>query len=282
MAEPEPLQSSAVQDTEDSVSESLQELLDNIDSAVQSLLGERKRLNSLALQVQKAARAGDLRTLMKHATSSGPPIAQACQALQRLQILMQPKLQGIVARPEFVKEVAQHANSLGVHVEISGNTLLAYPDRVTINAADLSATIGAKKVTSLRPSILATQMRAAADAPVRLKTEAFIEVLLRAYFKTIPRDVAPDFGFVVALLDLYETLTPITGQAKDYPLEAFVRDIYILDESGTKSTKSGYRISLPASTGAKNRARSLSMIGKDGMERVYYGIAFSPLTNNEF
>ena len=129
--------------------------------------------------------------------------------------------------------------------------LLAFPERVTVHPTDLSVTIGTSRVASVRPSVLVARMRAAAERPVRFKADAFIELLLRTYLKALPRDILPDDGFVIPLIEIHESLTPISGQAKEYPLQVFARDIYLLDESGITATKSGYRLSLPSSTGAR-------------------------------
>jgi hypothetical protein len=50
---------------------------------------------------------------------------------------------------------------------------------------------------------------------------------------------------------VHKTLALLPGQAREYGLAEFARDLYLLDSSGTVTTKAGRRISLPASTTTK-------------------------------
>jgi len=62
---------------------------------------------------------------------------------------------------------------------------------------------------------------------------------------------------------------------QDYSKQELARDIYLLDRSGVVTTRKGAKVSLPASTGTKSIARTLSVINERGEEKLYFGISFS-------
>ena len=51
-------------------------------------------------------------------------------------------------------------------------------------------------------------------------------------------------GKVIKLLDIYQLLTLLPGQSKEYTKEEFARDIYLLDKSGITTTNNGFVLSL--------------------------------------
>jgi hypothetical protein len=82
-------------------------------------------------------------------------------------------------------------------------------------------------------------------------------------------------GIVIPLLEIYKLLTLLPGQAKEYSRQEFARDIYLLDQSGVTTTKKGFVISFPASTGTKSTTNTIRVITQEGQEKRYYGISFS-------
>ena len=81
---------------------------------------------------------------------------------------------------------------------------------------------------------------------------------------------------VVRLLDMYNLLTLLPGQSRDYSRQEFARDIYLLDQSGVTTTRDGATVSFPASTGTRVPAATLRIVTQGGQEKLYYGIAFHP------
>jgi hypothetical protein len=80
---------------------------------------------------------------------------------------------------------------------------------------------------------------------------------------------------VIKLLDIYQLLTLLPGQSREYTTEEFARDIYLLDKSGVATTRSGAVLDLVSpSTAARALRRSLKVITEEGQEKLYYGIAF--------
>ena len=67
---------------------------------------------------------------------------------------------------------------------------------------------------------------------------------------------------------------PFPGTAAEYGPSDFARDLYLLDTSGVTRTKTGARVSLPASTGTKSSRGVYTFVSPDGRLLTYYGIRF--------
>lgn len=79
---------------------------------------------------------------------------------------------------------------------------------------------------------------------------------------------------VVPLLEVYNLLTLLPGQSKEYSRQEFARDIYLLDQSRVAKTKKGLVVSFPASTGTRSVTSTITVITQNGHEKKYYGISF--------
>jgi hypothetical protein len=79
-------------------------------------------------------------------------------------------------------------------------------------------------------------------------------------------------GRAVKLLDIYQLLTLLPGQSREYTVEEFARDIYLLDKGRVTITSRGSVMKLFPP--GRDIRRSLSVITEEGQERLYYGISF--------
>jgi len=113
--------------------------------------------------------------------------------------------------------------------------------------------------------------------PPRFRPEAFLASLFGAYSYLIAKHGADqlDSSHSVPLGDVYEIMTLLPGAGREYSRQEFARDIYLLDRGGVTTTRRGYVVSLPASTGAR-ASTAMRVVTESGQEKVYYGLAFSP------
>lgn len=82
-------------------------------------------------------------------------------------------------------------------------------------------------------------------------------------------------GGVEKLVDIYRILTVLPLAKREYSLQEFARDIYLLDASGETMARDGLKARLhPGATAARNRSNLLVVVTRDGEERTYYGIEF--------
>ncbi|SRR6266496_4305705 len=111
----------------------------------------------------------------------------------------------------------------------------------------------------------------------RKYAEAFLAVLFEAYSKVVAirgKEDLLQIAPVVPLVDIYELLTLLPGQSREYSKQEFARDIYLLHRSGVDTTRNEARVSFPIGRGVQSK--TLSVIDETGEEKRYYGICFTP------
>ncbi len=104
-----------------------------------------------------------------------------------------------------------------------------------------------------------------------------MEALFRAYRALVGRhgSTALQRGPVERLVQVYELLTLLPGQSREYSRQEFARDIYLLDRSGVTTTRDSFVVSFPASTGTRSASGVITAITETGQERRYWGIVFT-------
>jgi hypothetical protein len=129
----------------------------------------------------------------------------------------------------------------------------------------------------LRPSIVVEHLRTLQERPPRFRPDAFLEALFNAYRVLAQRhgSGALQRGPVERLAQVYELLTLLPGESREYSRQEFARDIYLLDRSGITKTRDDFVVSYPASTGTKSATGVVTVITETGQERAYWGIAFT-------
>jgi hypothetical protein len=189
-------------------------------------------------------------------------------------------IDGYLSSGNFVREILTIAGQKGVPIFERDDRLYSYPVLVRVLTSERSVLIDKAREKRIRPTVLVNRLKELQKKPPRFRPEAFLEGLHDAYQKVIQikgsRDKkSPDTGEVVALTDIYELLTLLPGQSREYSRQEFARDIYLLDRSGVDYAKNGSGLSLPASTGTKINSRTFNVINEYGEEKRYYGIAFT-------
>jgi hypothetical protein len=160
--------------------------------------------------------------------------------------------------------------------------LYAYPALVRVLPGERAVLIDKARERRVRPSVLVSHLKEVQRRPARFRSDAFLETLHAAYSSAVDSLVAQrgrervGQSPVVRLLDIYELLTLLPGQSREYSRQEFARDIYLLDQSGATTTRKGVRVSFPASTATKTASGTLRVITQHGQERLYYGVTFRP------
>jgi hypothetical protein len=181
---------------------------------------------------------------------------------------------------DFIKEILVTAEQKGVRIFERDDRLYSYPVLIRLLPSERTVLIDKTREKRLRPTVLVNRLKDIQKKPPRFRPEPFMEALHSAYRKALQftkqmKKDAPDPGSVIPLLDIYELLTLLPGQTREYSRQEFARDIYLLDRSGIIDAKGGSRLSLPASTGTKISSHTLNIINEFGEEKRYYGIAFT-------
>ena len=146
----------------------------------------------------------------------------------------------------FHSELVETAKQAGVNIFERYGMIYCYPFLIRIKPADRNILIDKIKERRLRPSFLARHLKELQNKPVRFKSEAFLDCLFKAYSKMLSSQIgdALTTGKVVKLLDIYQLLTLLPGQSKEYTAEEFVRDIYLLDKGRVATTSRGFVMKL--------------------------------------
>ncbi len=183
-----------------------------------------------------------------------------------------------VASRAFIGEILEMSESSDVKMFEQDERLYCYPFLIRILPNELAVQIDKRKDKRLRPSALVSHLKALQNKPVRFKPEAFLESLFKAYETLIKSrgKYQGGKGIVVTLREVYRLLTRLPGQTKEYSLQEFARDIYLLDRSDVTTTKKGYDVTLPGvSSGMKGTTGTIRVITQEGQDKLYYGISFS-------
>jgi hypothetical protein len=177
----------------------------------------------------------------------------------------------------YTRELLETAARMQVAIFEQDERLYCYPSLVRVLASERSIMIDRARDRRLRPSIVVEHLRALQERPPRFKPDAFLEALIGAY-RVIAQRHGPSAlqrGPVERLAQVYELLTLLPGQSREYSRQEFARDIYLLDRSGITTTRDGFVVSFPASTGTKSATGVITAITETGQERRYWGIAFT-------
>ena len=179
----------------------------------------------------------------------------------------------------YSKELVAIGQQMGISIFERDDRLYCYPVLIQVSAKDKVVLVDKRREPRVRPSILVTRLKELQHRPLRFRPETFLAALSETYSKAAQirgKDLL-QMAPVIPLLDIYELLTLLPGQAREYSKQEFARDIYLLHRSVIDTTKSGMRVSFPASTGTKTPSRTVTVITEAGEEKRYYGICFSPI-----
>jgi len=224
-----------------------------------------------------AAHNGDLRELRKTIDATEQAMAVLRQQLTLAKEGWRFDEEAYLSGKDFLSELLLTAQQMGVKIFEQDDRLYCYPFLIRILPNERAILIDKKRERGIRPSILISHLMTLQGKPVRFKPEAFLESLYHAYsiaVSTRPKEHA-NSHVVVPLHEIYDLLTLLPGQSKEYSRQEFSRDIYLLDQSRVTQTKKGSIVSFPASTATKSASGTITVITQAGHEKKYYGISFA-------
>lgn len=228
-------------------------------------------------KIRVAAKVGNLRELRASIEVADKAIGTLKQQFSNAKEGWRFQEDAYFAEGHYQKEVVRTGKEMGVKIYERDERLYCYPSLIRVSPSERAVFIDKKRESRIRPSILVTRLRDLQRAPPRFRPETFLESLLKAYSKAVATRAKnlPQISPVIPFLDLYELLTMLPGQAREYTKHEFARDIYLLHRSGIDTSRSGARMHLTASTGTKTPSRLITVITQEGDERSYYGVSFT-------
>lgn len=247
-----------------------EQTLANLEEKINSTLKTASASLNALKKTRAAARTGNLRDLTKTLEAAKLSISTLQQQFDETSASWAFNGEEYAAGQDYVQEIIAQARALGVEVYEQDGLLYSYPVLLRVVPGELSVQIDKTKDRRLRPSAVAAHLKLLQNKPVRFRPEAFLESLYTAYSILAKKD-----DQVVSLKEVYELLTLLPGQSKEYSRQEFARDVYLLDCSGVNRTRGGRSLRLPASTGTKVSRGAMRVVTPEGREARYYGISFS-------
>lgn len=262
-------------ETEAGGSVSLEAALAATEAEADDALAVAKRLQSVVAAARKAATSGDLRALRRSLAGAEDALADAAEAVGRLRegwTLSEEDETELLASGAFARELMQHAEAAGLAIFDQDGVLSSYPSLVRTVPRQQAVTIDRKPHRQIRPTALVAHLAALRNREPSLSEARFAETIHAAY-----RILTPEPGVMVRLTDIYGALTLLPAAAKEYGVQEFARDVYLLDRSGHTTVRSGATLRLSAgATSARDRRNLLLVVTREGVEKSYYGVEFTP------
>lgn len=256
---------------------SLEDALARTETAADAALTAAAQLTRALRRLRASAQAGNLRDLRAAIATAETAAVRADAETRAAAASWQLDEDAYFASGRFAEELLDAARAGGLQLFERDERLYSYPVLVRVVPAERSVFIDRSRERRIRPSVLIEHLREIQGRPPRFRPEAFLESLFVAYGYLARRQGADqlDGHYTARLVEVYELLTLMPGAARDYSRQEFARDLYLLDRSGVTTTRRGYTVSFPSSTGARSPAASLRVVTESGQEKVYYGIAFT-------
>ena len=261
----------------DGQSDGLEKALRKAEADVEVALKAAANVTGVLRRYRTAARQGRIRELRAAGEAARRSLRTLDQEVANVAESWDFDEEAYLQSDDFVQELIEHGRRAGVAIYPEENRLFCYPALVRVLPTERAVLIDRTRERRLRPSVLVTLLRELQKRPPRFKATDFLESLHTAYQVAAEQKPGRLVGTpVVRLLDIYALLTMLPGLAREYSRQEFARDLYLLDESGETTTRAGARIEFHASTGARVRRGTLSLITQNGTEKQYYAISFTP------
>ncbi len=260
---------------------SFEQAFSDTERAAESVSESVRRVGTEARALARAAKTGNLSAIRRARAG----LDDALNALQQNAVnashwpFHEEEEEQYMA-DRYAEELRHAAEEQGLDMYERDGNLISYPSIVRIIPRERAVRIDRKKVSTIRPSHLASVLMANQNKSSAFSSARFLESLYNVYSDIVGNEssdrMVRDGGRVVQLARIYRLLTSLPGANREYDRSDFARDLYLIDSNGPKLTRRGAVVSFPSSTGTRRRSIDLfSFIGPDGQSVEYYGIRFT-------
>jgi hypothetical protein len=258
--------------------DSLETALARTESAAEQALAASADVSKALRRLRTSAQVGNLRDLRAMLTAVQQAADRARDEANRAASSWQLDEDTYFSSGRFSEELLAAAHATGLQLFERDERFYCYPVLVRVAAAERSVFVDRARERRVRPAVLVERLREVQRRPPRFRPEAFLDSLFRAYGYLVAKRGPDqlDAGHTERLVDVYDLMTLMPGAGREFSRQEFARDIYLLDRGGVTSTRRGYVVSFPASTGARSAGTEMRVVTESGQEKVYYGLAFSP------
>ena len=259
----------------------IEQAFEKAEATAAALLKTAQAMATQAKRLQKAAKEGNIANLKKIHANLGKALDDLEAGVATARESWPHSDDDVVEHLNdgYVEELFEVAEDHDLKIYERDGQLIAYPSILSIVASDHSVRIDRKKVPGVRPSSLVALLIKNQKKKPRFRPGTFLRALHGVY-QELTREqgrrslIARETGRVVPLDLVYRMFTSMPGTSRDYTRTDFARDIFELERSGEKVTRTGFEVFFPASTGTRSGKGVFSFIGPDGSEASYYGMRF--------
>ncbi|MDQ3617060.1 MAG: hypothetical protein M3393_10685 [Actinomycetota bacterium] len=224
-------------------------------------------------KAKTGAERGQLRELRRALGNAVSLAADATRAAEVAGVSFDLDEKDYLESGSFAKELLEAAVSQDLAMFEADDRLLCYPSLVKVLPGDAAVEIDRRREKRLRPSVLVSLLAATQARPPRFRPQPFLESVERGYDLVRSQGNQRDAA-VVRLVDVWNVLTLLPGQQRDYTRPEFARDLYLLDSSGEATARSGRVLRWHASSGTRGSG-TLATVAKTGQQQLYWGISFT-------
>ncbi len=254
---------------------SLEQALARAEGDVDAALRAGLAVVTALKKLRAAVRTGNLRDLPKAMGTADNTVLALSQQFSNAKDGWDFDADGYLSGKSFLDEIVRAGKALDLRIFEQDGRLYCYPVLVRVLPNDKCVQIDKGREARLRPSVLAKRLKDLQSKPTRFRPQAFLDCLYFAYSVVIGKrkQTSLDSTASASLMEIYKLLTLLPGQSKDYSVQEFGRDIYLLDKSGVTRTGDGHQVRFAASTGTKE-GKTIRVVTEAGQQKTYFAVAF--------
>lgn len=262
--------------------ESFEQAFSDTERAAEATIAAANALARQAKALQKAAKEGNITAIKRQQVSLDAELSKLSQTVNN-SVRVWPFQEGqeeLYLNEGYAAELIRVAAEQGLQIHEQDGRLISSPSIVRILPGSQAVRIDKRQTSTIRPSYLAGVLQANQKRASGYRPNQFLESLYGVYVDITREDGAERLmsgrqGRVIPLGRIYRLMTARPGERREYNETDFARDLYQLEASGVKATRSGATVSFPTSTGARNSRDVFTFVDPEGNSISYYGIRFA-------
>jgi len=256
--------------------DSLEQAFSSTEKISESLLRLASETTQLLKKMKGAANVGDLTKLKQTINEVNESTIKMRIEVSKTSKNWQFDESAYLSSKAFERDLLEMGKQMGVEIFEHEGVFYSHEVVLRVLPEKRRVAIDRSRDSKIRPSVIVKRLKELQCNPNRFKPQAFLDVLFTAYSMAVSMRGQQNHsaGVVVPLVEMYELLTLLPWQSTEYTRQEFARDVYFLDKSGKTKTKKDQRINFHASTGTRDAHKTLSVMGRGGRIRTYYGTSF--------
>lgn len=248
---------------------SLEEALQEHEEKVDGLLKSANRYVGALKAWKKACQSGHIGNLSRSAAQAeelvGALPATTTETKSDWTFDVRDYLDSDAWRQELQ---ATAADRFSLRILEDDNTLISSPVTVRAQPARSSLALGRVNWPTLRPRVVAAELKRLRDRTAAANSQEFVESLFGACQYLEKETLFARFR------DIYNLFCLTPGYKKENPSAAFGQQIYALHRSEVRTTRGGRKFEIEYPSGNVKERDIFTVIAEDGRSIRYYGIWF--------